>query len=135
MNHEVRNILKKYQINITKTRLLMLNTFLESGEPLTQNHFIGDSVLALDRTSIFRTLKLFARKKIIHRVPSTDGITRYLLQQASATVHTSFICSSCRKVVPLKTLVLPEVELPKDFMQQNMEIVIDGLCNACRASR
>ncbi len=132
MKEDVRTILKKYRVNITKTRLLVLEAFLESSEPLTRKHFFNETLPDMDRTSIFRTLNLFVEKNIIYRLPGTDGIRRYSLRQATNVVHSNFICSSCKKIIPLKTIMLPEVELPDNYTQQNMEIVIDGLCDECR---
>jgi Fur family ferric uptake transcriptional regulator len=135
MNKDSRAILTKHQIAITKTRLLILQSFLQSSEPLTRNDFYNDSMPELNRISIFRTLKLFLDKKIIYRVHATDRVSRYLLRQVATSVHSNFICKVCKKVMPLKTIDLPEVELPEDYTQQNIEIIIEGLCDSCKSKQ
>jgi Fur family transcriptional regulator, ferric uptake regulator len=135
MNEDSRAILTKHHISITKTRLLVLESFLQSSEPLTRNDFYNDSMPELNRITIFRTLKLFLTKKIIYRVHATDHVRRYLLRQIATSVHSNFICKVCKKVIPLNTIDLPEVELPEDYTQQNMEIIIEGLCDNCKSKQ
>jgi Fur family ferric uptake transcriptional regulator len=132
MKEDLRNLLKQHHVYITTARLAMLEIFLQTNEALTYNHFLTQASLRVDRITIFRTLKLFVNKKIIHRIPAPDGIKRYLLQQTSSDVHSNFICSGCKKVTPLKTIVRPKIKLPKGFTQQNIEIMIGGLCNSCK---
>lgn len=132
MNEDTRAILRKYRVYITKARLLMLDAFLRSGNPLTRNDFYNDSSPELNRITIFRTLKLFLNRKIIYRVHATDRVSRYLLRQTATSVHSNFICRVCKKVIPLKTIDPPEVELPEDYTQQNTEIIIEGLCDTCK---
>ena len=131
MTEESRTILTKHHIHITKTRIVVLESFLQSTEPLTRKDFYTGSIHELNRISIFRTLKLFLDKKIIYRVHTTDRTSRYLLRKSATSVHSNFICRVCKKVLPLNTIDLPEVELPEDFTQQNIEIIIEGLCNTC----
>jgi Fur family transcriptional regulator, ferric uptake regulator len=135
MNEDSRAILTKHHINITKTRIALLESFLQSSEPLTLKDFYSDSMPELNRISIFRTLKLFLHKKIIYRVHTTERTSRYLLRRSTTSVHSNFICRICKKVMPVNTIDLPEVELPEDFTQQNIEIIIEGLCDACKSKQ
>lgn len=114
---------------------MILESFLQSSEPLTRNDFYNDTMPELNRITIFRTLKLFLNKKIIYRVHATDRVNRYLLRQVATSVHSNFICRVCKKVIPLNTIDPPEVELPEDYTQQNMEIIIEGLCNTCKSKQ
>jgi len=109
----------------------MLEVFLKANGALTYDYFLSHPSLQLNRVTIFRVLNLFANKRIIHRIPATDNINRYLLQQASALVHANFMCNKCKSIIPLETIVSPKVKLPKDYIPQNVEIIIGGLCAAC----
>jgi Fur family transcriptional regulator, ferric uptake regulator len=131
VNEDVRNILRQHHISITRARLAMLQVFLRTNGALTYDNFLNHPSLQLNRVTIYRVLNLFADKNIIHRVPATDNINRYLMQQASAIVHSNFMCTKCKRIIPLETIVSPKVKLPKDFMQQNVEIIIGGLCASC----
>ena len=135
MKGDLKNKLKKYGLGITKTRLVMLEIFLRSNEALTQNDFLNYPLFRFDRTTVFRTLNLFVKKKIILRIPAANGVNRYLLQKNTTVVHSNFICSSCKKIIPLKNITRPEVKLPKGFKRQNMEIMIGGLCDSCKSGQ
>ena len=110
----------------------MFEIFLKTKEALTYHDFLNYPLLQADRITIFRTLKLFVNKKIIHRIPAPDGTNRYLRQQTSAGIHLNFMCSRCKRIIPLKMVVRPKVKLPKGFRQENVEIIIGGLCNHCK---
>ena len=132
MKGNLRTKLKKYRVSVTKNRLAMLDIFLRTDQALTHSDFLKYSSFRFDRTSIFRTLNLFVEKKIIQRIPAPNGINRYILEQNPATVHFNFICSNCKKIIPLKNISPPLVKLPKGFKQQNMEIMIGGICDSCK---
>lgn len=132
MNEDSKAILKKYQVNLTRTRVLVMDTFLKAKEPLTRTSFYDKNTGELNRITIFRTLKLFLSKKIIYRVHATDRTSRYFLSKGGTTVHSNFICRVCKKVTPLQTIDPPEVELPDYYTQQNTEIIIEGICDECR---
>jgi Fur family transcriptional regulator, ferric uptake regulator len=132
MEENVRAILKQYRVSITKARIVMLDFFLQSNEALTQQYFLTNPSLLLDRTTVFRTLNLFVEKKIILRIPAADGINRYLVMQAKTSVHSNFICNGCKRIIPINMIVQPRVKLPKGFKFQNTEITIRGLCSSCR---
>ena len=108
MKEDLRTILKQYRMYTTKTRLAMLEIFLQTNEALTHNYFVTHPSFHVDRITIFRTLKLFVDKKIIHRIPASDGTNRYLLLQTSEKVHSNFMCTGCKRIVRLKTIVSPK---------------------------
>jgi Fur family ferric uptake transcriptional regulator len=128
VGEDLRTILKQHHISITKARLAMLQVFLKTNGAVTYNYFLNHPSLQLNRVTIFRVLNLFSNKNIIHRIPATDNINRYLLLQAPAVVHSNFMCTKCKRIIPLETIVSPKVKLPKDCIQQNVEIIIGGLC-------
>ncbi len=137
MSKELISILKKNKIRITRARLSILKDFLYSDRSLDLNYFLRSPASKFNRITVFRTLQLFVKKKIIYRVPASDNMRRYLLQSDEHTHktvdHSSFICMSCGKVTPLDTVVAPKIKLPKGFRQQNLDIIINGLCRSCES--
>jgi Fur family ferric uptake transcriptional regulator len=131
MKEDLKTILKRYHISITRPRLAILEVFLQANEALTYDYFLNHPFLQLNRVTIYRVLNLFSDKNIIHRIPATDNINRYLLQEASTIVHSNFMCTKCKKIIPLETVVSPKVKMPKDYIQQNVEVIIGGLCASC----
>lgn len=133
---ELTIILKRHKIRITNPRLSILKDFLYAGKSLDLDYFLRGSDNVINRTTVFRTLQLFVRKKIIYRVPSSDNVKRYLLQrneqEHTRINHSSFICTGCGNVTPVNVVIPPKIKLPKGFKQQSLEIVIDGLCRFCK---
>jgi Fur family ferric uptake transcriptional regulator len=137
MSPESVGILKKYQINITKTRVLILDAFIRAQRSLDQQYFLHQHGHKFERSTVFRTLRLFMDKKIIYRV-SSDGNQKYLFQQSDTRSslqlqHSSFVCISCGKAIPVNTIAIPELKIPKGFTKQDIEIIIRGICPTCKA--
>jgi Fur family ferric uptake transcriptional regulator len=133
MKEDLKTKLKRRQISVTKARLVILEAFLQAKEALTPNSFLNNTMPQLNRITVFRTLNLFVEKNIILRIPAANGVNRYLLLQTLSSVHSNFVCRGCKNVTQLKTLIRPKIKLPKGFKQQNMEIMIGGLCNSCKS--
>ena len=135
MSSELITILKRKGIRNTRARMSMLKDFMQAEGSLDLDYFLRNPASRYERTTVFRVLQLFVKKKIIYRVPTSDGITRYLLQSknsgAKQVDHSSFICSSCGKVTPLNTIIAPRLNLPKGYKKSVSEIVVGGLCAAC----
>jgi Fur family ferric uptake transcriptional regulator len=132
VREDLITILREHRLTITAARLIMLEIFLNSNEPLTYQDFLHHQSTSFDRITIFRTLKSFTAKKIIHRIPATDGMSRYLYQETPVLIHSNFICDICKKIIPIEISELPKLKLPKGVQQQNIEIIIGGLCQSCK---
>ncbi len=136
MKVDLQNILNEHKIRITKQRISILVDFLNAEKSLDLDYFLRGSNKFIDRSTVFRTLQLFCKKKIIYKVAASDNISRYLLLAENliqnGVDHSSFICTQCGNVTRLDTIVAPKVKLPSGFRQQKMEIVINGLCRYCR---
>ena len=128
---DAKTILKKHRISITRTRLAILDMLRQVHYPLPYNYFLNHSGLTFDRVTIFRTLKLFADKKIIYRVPSTDGLKKYAIKRNVAEIKVSFVCSKCQKIVPAKGIELPEMDFPDRWAPQKIKVLLEGLCETC----
>jgi Fur family ferric uptake transcriptional regulator len=130
-----RDLLRRNNIVITKTRLLMIKDFLRSTIPLTRNNFYRNPNPELDRTTIFRTLELFLQKGVITRIPSTDGIKRYLLRELTVAVESNFVCSHCKKIIPVRAVLPPEICLPAGYKGKKVRVTIEGICDSCEANK
>ena len=137
MSPESISILKKYHLAITKPRALILDAFIYAERSLDHQYFLHQPKYKLERTTVFRTLRLFTDKKIIYRV-TTDGGSKYLFLQddkshSQTDEHSSFVCTGCGKAIPIDTIEVPKLKIPKGFTKQDMEIIIRGICPTCKA--
>ena len=128
-------VLRSHGLSITKSRIQILHSFLHSNESLDVKYFLDTFPEQFDRITVYRTLQLFAKEKLIYRVSSIDRFGRYLLQivecKPAIVNHSSFICVQCRKVIPVNTIMAPVIEIPKGFHTEKLEVVVSGLCKTC----
>ncbi|MEX1270013.1 MAG: transcriptional repressor [Balneolaceae bacterium] len=90
-----------------------------------------------DRTTLYRTLKTFEEKGMIHRIVDDTGSSKYALCSSDcqcsypADLHPHFFCTHCEDVYCLTGYHLPEVNLPEHFTAKDATYLIKGICEAC----
>jgi len=136
MNKELENILTAKQINPTAVRLLVLEFLLK------QQAAIGLSDLEIeferaDRTTLYRTLKTFEAKGLIHHVQDGTEAVKYAICKADCKngnhqdMHLHFHCSKCNGLFCLPKVKIPDIKLPEGFQLQEINLVARGICNDC----
>jgi Fur family ferric uptake transcriptional regulator len=91
-----------------------------------------------DRVTVYRTLQTFLEKGIIHTIPTVDNSVLYALCKDNCSEghhhdnHVHFICSECGKTICLPEITIPQVKLPGGFLPHEYQMVVTGLCAACR---
>ncbi|MFI4963100.1 MAG: Fur family transcriptional regulator [Legionellales bacterium] len=128
------NILKESRINITQSRIKILEAFLKSSKALDLFFFSREFSPDLDRTTVFRTLKLFEARGLIYHI-RVGGFNKYLYQ-TKVVKHpkvnlAGFICTRCGKIRSLRTASAPMVPLPEGYKQDKLVIIMHGICRSC----
>lgn len=137
MNTFIENLLDKKSVQVTAMRILVLEQFLGSKEAKSLMDLEQDMPRA-DRTTIFRTLKTFLKKGILHEVNDGSVSQRYALCADSCKdmehqdTHPHFHCLSCEKTVCLETVTASLPDLPKGYQATFFEIIVKGTCPTCR---
>lgn len=88
----------------------------------------------MDRSSIFRTLRLFCEHHLLHEIDDGSGYQKYCLCRCDDENHLShihFTCTNCGKTFCLKQYTIPLVQLPEGFEVADVEYVVKGLCPQC----
>lgn len=93
----------------------------------------------MDRSSIFRTLKLFAEHHLLHVIDDGSGLQKYCVCRCghdsngngSHINHVHFTCTSCGKTYCLEDYAIPVVDLPEGFTMEEVEYIIKGTCKKC----
>ncbi len=131
-----QQILKEYKIAITGQRLSLLAVFLQNNEPVTHSLLEKRANRTISRYTVYRTLKLFLNKGLLHSLPSEDGIMRYVLQVNNifkqSHNHVHFICRDCGKIYYLPDTPLPKMTLSKEFNAEAIDVIIKGICTSCK---
>jgi Fur family ferric uptake transcriptional regulator len=130
-------LLKKNNLSVTESRVKILELFQQSNGALAHADIEKNSKEQFDRVTIYRTLQTFVEKGIIHTIPTADNSVLYALCKEECTQgqhndnHVHFICDNCNTTYCLQHTILPNIQLPKNFIQQRTDVVVSGICAKC----
>ena len=133
---QIHQILRSHGLRVTNTRTSILNLFVTSSSALS-NKLIEESLPELDRITLYRTLRTFEDKGIIHQAVDSTSITKFALcvqdcdEHHHKDHHAHFHCQRCKKTYCIDEINLPDVELPQDFSPSSTYLVVEGLCSSC----
>lgn len=137
MNNNIEQKLTAKNINPTAMRLLVLDALLKQHSAVSLSD-IEKSLAPADRITIYRTLKTFSEKGLIHIIDDGTGSPKYAvcIEDCDATqhndLHVHFYCVSCKETFCLPNSKIPEVALPADFTPAEMNLVVKGVCSKCK---
>lgn len=130
------SLLKKHRLRITQFRIDTVDIFLRAGKALSSADI--ESVLSEpDRITLYRTLKTFEDKGIIHKAIDGTQTLKYALCEASCDEHhhhdehVHFHCTHCDSTFCLDHVYVPHVTLPTGFMARDTNMIVNGICNDC----
>lgn len=130
------HILSDHDLRKTKVRVAVLNAYLNNKAAIS--HPDMEAMLPdLDRVTLFRTLKTFEEKGIIHQAIDGTSATKYALCHADCSEenhfdnHAHFHCTDCGDTICLDKVSVPNVELPSGYRMQNAQLVMQGRCDKC----
>jgi Fur family ferric uptake transcriptional regulator len=141
MKDQASILLKESGLSITDSRKQILQLFLDNKGGALKHGDIEKALQQMDRVTIYRSLQIFSNKGVIHSIPSSDGTTKYALCQGACTEghhhdnHVHFYCNHCEMTVCLDGVEVPTVKLPNGFKSQQMDMVLNGLCNQCSSQQ
>lgn len=136
MNENLEKKLLSKKIKPTTMRLLVLQQLMQQTSAISitelENYF--DKV---DRTTLYRTLKTFKNKCIVHCIEDGTGATKYALCMIGCKgqpedLHVHFHCNNCKKTFCLTQTSVPMVQLPVNFELTEINMVIKGNCGNCK---
>lgn len=131
-----KHILKSHQLRITECRLEIIREFLDKQVALAHGDLEEKLDHLFDRVTIYRTLKTFLDKDVVHKVLDDQGVTKYALcmheeEEEHSHEHVHFKCEKCHETVCIESVSLPPIKLPKGFRKKEMSLLIQGICNKC----
>ena len=135
---QTESLLKKNGLSITESRKKILQLFLEGSGALAHGDIEKKAGEKFDRVTVYRTLQTFVDKGIIHTIPTADNSIRYALCKDECSEghhhdhHIHFLCTSCHITYCLDDVVTPQLNLPKGYMANHVEVVAEGICKNCK---
>lgn len=138
MSSALEKILYSKNINPTAMRILVLD-FMMRGSAAASLTDLERGMHPADRITIYRTLKTFQEKGLVHCIEDGSGSSKYALcrNECNEThhhdLHVHFYCSSCKETYCLEKSAIPEVKLPAHFSIEEMSLLVKGICKTCSA--
>lgn len=91
-----------------------------------------------DRVTLYRTLKTFQENKLIHSIDDGTGAPKYALCEDGCEcvierdLHMHFHCRICNDTFCLTNYKIPEITLPDQFLAEETNMVVKGVCAGCK---
>jgi Fur family ferric uptake transcriptional regulator len=134
---EIEHILKESKLRLTPCRVAVLAYFKGSSHALS-NAMIEEKLRQnFDRVTIYRTLKSFQDKGIIHRVLDDEGSPKYALCQlecdehAHKHNHVHLKCLICGETNCIESVEIPTIQLPEGYSYTDADVLLQGICSDC----
>lgn len=137
MNTDVKKILKDHSLRLTQSRGDVISVFLDKSVAVSHSDIESEIDGKYDRVTIYRTLKSFIDKGLIHKVLDDSGATRYALchdncsEDSHKHNHIHFKCQKCDETTCLELVDIPDVKLPPGFQAIESNYLISGICKKC----
>lgn len=138
MSRELEQLLEAKNINPTAMRLLVLDFLLKQPATISLTD-LEKGMHPADRITIYRTLKTFQEKGLVHSIDDGTGSSKYGLCNSQCDdshhhdLHVHFYCNSCKETFCLEKSAIPQVPLPARFIIEEMCLLVKGICNICSA--
>jgi Fur family ferric uptake transcriptional regulator len=137
MNKKVISILSDKKVKATPVRELVLGVFLQNKHALSLSDI--ENILSWsDRVTIFRTLKTFEKKGVIHQINDGSSSVKYALCAESCEetkhvdIHPHFHCEKCGKTICLDKQEIKIDHIPDNLTINNYSLILNGLCKECK---
>ncbi|MGC3948341.1 MAG: transcriptional repressor [Chryseolinea sp.] len=133
---ESETLLRNFKLRSTPNRQDILDLFLLRNYALSQSDIEKEVQTHLDRVTVYRTLKTFLDRGLIHKVLDDEGSLKYALcnDACHAPVHhhdhVHFKCLRCGQTNCLDVSV-PAVRLPQGYRAREVNVLIQGICDKC----
>lgn len=134
-NVQLSTILKQHGYSLTNPRQTVFDA-LKSKPPQTMAELIAICQCQVDRASVYRTITLFERLGIVHRI-LIGWKYKLELSDTFQEHHHHLTCLKCGSLVPLAEdsnleQILRDMADNHGFLTQSHQLEISGLCIDCR---
>lgn len=133
---EIEKTLESNGVRPTAMRILIYK-FMVQKEVAVALTDIENAFVKAERTTLYRTLKTFEEKGIVHHIDDGTGISKYALCEPGCNceldqdLHLHFHCSNCDETVCLTEHKIPHINLPNGYIAEDANLVITGICDKC----
>lgn len=132
----IEQVLESKNIRVTAMRMLIYKFLAEKEIAVTLSD-IENAFEKADRTTLYRTIKTFEEKDIVHQIDDGTGIIKYALCEPGCScdiktdLHLHFHCNNCNETICLTDHKIPQIKVPDGFVSENVNLVVKGICDKC----
>lgn len=136
-NEVLQKIIRYYGLRNTPIRLDMLNLFINANKALSSKTLIKKLGNKYNRVSIFRTIKSFVEKGIIHSIPIAKDYVVYSICRNNCREgnhldqHYHFYCNICEHTYCMNDFYFDQGILPAGYNTERINILLEGVCKKC----
>ena len=131
------NLLISKKISVTPFRKEVLAIF-EKHKNAIPLSIIEKELKDYNRITLYRTIKIFKEKGIIHEITLSGTASNYAIcKEECDTIahnhqHIHFKCNRCEIIFCVEMDKMPNIKLP-NFKIEQLEIQASGICQDCNA--
>lgn len=133
---EIEKRLNENGVRPTAMRILIYKYMVEKEVAVALTD-IENAFAKADRTTLYRTLKTFEEKGIVHQIDDGTHISKYALCEPGCNceleqdLHLHFHCNNCEETVCLTEQKIPHINLPDGYIAEDANLVVKGICEKC----
>ena len=127
--------LQQKNIRPTAMRQLVLKVMLTEKRAMSLSD-LEEQFDNADKSTLFRTLRTFEDKRLIHSIDDGTGSLKYAICHDSCEVdhndfHVHFFCLKCEQTYCLNDVMISSVNLPHGFKMEVINTIVKGVCVNC----
>ena len=134
-----RRYLKEHRLPVTHQREAIAQVVFSSAEHLSVEEIEGrlrSSGNRIGKATIYRTLDLLVRSRLVVEHDFGEGFKRYEHRFAQESVHEHLICLECGRVIEFESWEVQDVKTQvtqkHGFRATRHKLEIYGLCRPCQ---
>jgi len=134
----IDDLLKSSGLRITPTRQEVLSILYNSNVALSSQDLEEKISSDVDRITLYRTLKSFQEKGIIHKAIDGTDITRFAICKSDCNSHEHrdnhihFHCQQCGNTFCMDHITIPELNVQTPHQVIDVNIIMKGNCETCQ---
>ena len=133
---DYKKLLNQFKLKSTPCRSEVLLLLSKHEHALSHADIEQQVDKSFDRVTVYRTLKTFLDKGLIHKVLDDEGVSKYALcnecsKEHHNHEHVHFKCEYCGQTQCLDNISIPEINLPSGFQAKEKNLLIQGICDQC----
>ena len=141
-DQKIEKRLKDLGLRATRHRIRVLAVLEEAGVPMSHVELlqkIQRDEAGFDRVTLYRVLSALKDAGLIHQVQGSDGVWRFCghVQDEGSCPggHPHLLCEVCGGMQCLTHQRVPHYDVPSDFEVKHKQMLLIGICGACRTKK